>query len=298
MSDEWTVVTRAALAPFAPDWRSIERGQSEGRFHQLQHGIWLVGERATGVEGWKQDVAAAAATGGRIAGQTAAALYSLDGFDPGLVPIELNVPRGSAARRPGVRVRRMLEDARTVNRITVTGPAETLVDLAADLRPRPGCAAATKRLDAFDLVELAVECALHNELVTIADLRAIARRAGNRPGAQVLREVLAQRPDELTPTESYLETRGVQVLRDAGLPTFDRQVQIGPYRVDLGRDHVVIEFLGEEWHHDRTSADFQRIRWLQTQEHLVVLPVVFGDVEHRTQGFVGDVRAALATRPT
>ena len=50
----------------------------------------------------------------------------------------------------------------------------------------------------------------------------------------MLVEVLARRSDQ-PPTESYLETRVVQVLRDAGLPTFDRQVELADEEGFIGR---------------------------------------------------------------
>ena len=178
--------------------------------------------------GWHHQVAAAWARRpeGAICGEAAAALYGLDGFDPG-VSFETQIdPRVSHAQ-PGVRRHRLLQDSVDFDGIHVTAIEETLLGLGARLRPRPGCAAARQHLESIDLVELATECALHLGLTTVDSLTELLVRAPrNRPGRGVLALVLRQRPPGAPPTESYLETRCVQVLRAAALPDFQRQIEL------------------------------------------------------------------------
>jgi hypothetical protein len=118
----------------------------------------------------------------------------------------------------------------------------------------------------------------------------------------VLGQVLRRRPCGAPATESYLETRGIQVLRSAGLPTGPRQVEVrddGAYvgRVDLLLgERVVVEFDGRAFH-DLDPATFSgdRRRWTKLEElgYLVAI-FTFEDVEHRPDVVAGQVRALLA----
>lgn len=62
---------------------------------------------------------------------------------------------------------------------------------------------------------VAVESALRHRLTTEDELLELLASCGpNRAGAKTLEAVLERRPYGAPPTESYLETRGVQVLRN------------------------------------------------------------------------------------
>jgi hypothetical protein len=192
----------------------------------------------------------------------------------------------------------LLEAPERVGGVWCTSPGETLLGLAADLAPRPGCAAARRSLPVVDLVELALEAALRRDLVTLPGLVDLCAAAdGRRPGRDVLLSALARWPDQ-PPTESYLETRVVQVLRDAGLPEFDRQVELvddaGPIgRVDLHRAGVVIEALGKAWHVPTVDPDDFRSSRLSSAGHLV-LPLTFPHVESKPAHVARAVSSALA----
>lgn len=192
-----------------------------------------------------------------LARASAAALWRLDGFDSGLLPIELNAPRRSSGERR-VQVRRSvpLEPPDRIDGLPVTGIAQTLVEL--------GSTTTDSSMDALDRVELAVECAFHRRLIGIATLEELADAAARRRGTRVLRAVLARRPVGAPPTESYLETRMVQVLRRHGLPEPERQVEIRDRagfvgRVDLLVGSVVIELHGGQ-HNGAAAIDADRLR--------------------------------------
>ena len=90
-------------------------------------------------------------------------------------------------------------------------------------------------LEATDLVELALESALRMGAVTESDLLALVRTlAPQRAGLAVLDEVLQRRGAGVPATESYLETRAVQVLRSGGLPTAVRQYIVRTRLTELG----------------------------------------------------------------
>lgn len=118
-----------------------------------------------------------------------------------------------------------------------------------------------------------------------------------RPGRATLAAVLQQRPAGAPATESYLETRCVQVLRRPGLPEFDRQVELsddgGPIgRVDLFCRGVVLELVGARWHLDHFDRDHRRYARLAAAGYHL-LPFTFNDVEHRSH-HVTSSAAALA----
>ena len=138
-----------------------------------------------------------------------------------------------------------------------------------------------------DQVELALETALRRGDTSVERLRAVLRSCGaRREGASVLRAVLDRRPDGAAATESWLETRKVQVLRNAGYPDPERQVRIDDERgvligrVDLLLGRIVIECDGREFHDD-FEAD--RARWaaLHAAGYLV-MPVSFRRLEFET----------------
>jgi very-short-patch-repair endonuclease len=88
------------------------------------------------------------------------------------------------------------------------------------------------------------------------------------------------------------------VLRDAGVPTFARQVEVadraGPIgRVDFLRGPVVIEVVGRRWHLDRFDGDHRRYARLAALG-LHVLTFTFDDIELRPGHVVSTTGDALA----
>ncbi|MEZ5234259.1 MAG: hypothetical protein R2749_16365 [Acidimicrobiales bacterium] len=266
---------------------------------RVGRGLYRIGPRPDGDLGWWQDAAIACARhpDAVLHGQAAAAALELDGFEPG-VPITVAVPPAASGRG---NVRRLVELAPpvTVHGLPVSSAGQTLVDLGAGLTPRPGCAAAAEPLAAIDLVELALECALRRGLTDLEVLDALLRRASrSRPGRSVLTAALRRRPADAPPTESYLETRVVQQLRSAGLPTFDRQIALHDAdgfigRVDLFLDPVVIEVVGMRWHLDRFDADHDRYGRLANAGYHVI-PLTFRHIERQPGHVARKVRLALA----
>ena len=197
---------------------------------------------------WRGDLLAACWAGGfraHASHRSAAALWKLPGGSR--VFAEVTCPRWRRARHAGLFVHETKasdpRDVVLVESIPVSTPSRTLLDLGAVRGRRT--------------VELAVEAALHRRIVTLGELREVLRRLGRpgRNGAGVLRSVLAVRDPGATPTESPMETRVLQVLRDHGLPEPQRQFVIrrdGCFiaRVDLAYPQwrIAIEYESFEWH--------------------------------------------------
>ncbi|MFN0027749.1 MAG: hypothetical protein ACKV2O_11320 [Acidimicrobiales bacterium] len=217
-----------------------------------------------------------------VARSAAAALWGLDGFEPP-VPLLANVARSSGIRHPAVRRVAPLEPVATISGFDVTGVAQTLVELGVGLTARQGAINDRARLRPDELVELAVESALHLGLVKECELLDVLAGCGNRrAGAGVLQAVLERRPYGAPPTESYLETRGMQVLRNGGVEPGQRQVEIrdrrGRYlkRVDVVLDGwLIVEFDGEAYHDPERD---RALRSAFTAAGYLVLPFDFEQV--------------------
>jgi very-short-patch-repair endonuclease len=168
--------------------------------------------------------------------------------------IEISTPVPSDRRRRGIKVHRRKslrpEDVGTFERIPVTSPVQTLIDLA-------------PRLDRLAL-ERAINEADKYDLVYPPGLRrALASRAGE-PGVRILRNVLDRRTFRLTREE--LERRFLPLAREAGLPVPLTKQIVNKFEVDFYWPdlRLVVETDGLRYH--RTPAEQAQDR-LRDQVH-------------------------------
>ena len=274
--------------------QAIAAGASRaGIYRRVETGAWerLPTPRtfrlARYASSWQQQIWAAVLWGGErsaISHRAAAALYGLDGCDPG--PVELTVDAGASCRARGLRVHQSqwhCVETRTVGGLRVTAPERTLVDLA--------------RTVSLDFLDDVLESALRLGLTTPERLRS---RLGSRPGSAALREILARRGAG-RPRGSRLEGRFLRVLRDAGLPRPTRQheVRIGSarYFIDFAYPElrVAIELDGLAKRTSRRAVD----RELARQNAMVldgwtVLRFTWSDVTERPDRVVDGVLRAVA----
>jgi very-short-patch-repair endonuclease len=158
---------------------------------------------------------------------SAAALLRIRPEMPG--PIDVVVPVHVARRRPGIRLHRRaglgspVEDSSrwpmsgTVDRIPITGPVPTLVDLAMCLPTAE--------------LEGAVNQASHRDLVDPESLREALDSMPPRPGVARLRRLLDR--DTFVLTDTRLEQLFLPLARAAALPLPQTQVWLNDYRVDF-----------------------------------------------------------------
>lgn len=224
---------------------------------------------------WRGDLLAACWAGGFRAyasHRSAAALWGLAGGRKDIV--EITCPRWRRARHDALVVHETKAfhhvDIVDADRIPVTTPARTLVDLGAVCRP--------------SVVEMAVDRALNRELLNRDDLERALRRLGRqgRNGVGVLRSILRQRGSTIGKTASDMETRVLQVLRRHGLPTPELQYEIAREGVVLERAdaaypqwRLAIEYDSDEFHtgvqqrrrdSDRRN-DLIHVDWVQITAH-------------------------------
>ena len=216
--------------------------------------------------------------------ESAAALW---GIRPDLRgDIEVSLPFPGDRRRPGIRVhrRRALEvaDITTFDRIAVTTPVCTLIDLAARLTPAD--------------TERAVNQADKLDRVDPEALREALSEADARPGVGRLKRILDYRT--FTMTDSMNEQRFLPIARKAGLPKPQTQQWVNGFRVDfywpdLG---LVVETDGLRYH--RTPAQ-QAEDCIRDQIHAAaeLVPLRFTRAQVRFEPLhVQHVLAAVAAR--
>jgi very-short-patch-repair endonuclease len=246
----WTQALECGLTP-----KGIEHRLKAGRWRRLRRGVYtLIGAPAT----FERDVMAAVLAGGSGAlatGRTAAALFRLDGVERKV--LEIVVPQRRQPRIVGVSVHRSdvpRTDATEIDRIPVTTPARTLIDLA--------------RVVHENVLEDALDGAVRRKLVDprLLEERLEQMTRNGRTGAGVLLRLVRKRT-VFNVAGSLWENKVRRVLTRAGLPEPVRQFVItderGDFvaRVDLAypENRIYIEYDGGQ-HADprQRAADLER----------------------------------------
>ncbi len=276
------VVTRRQLLGLGMHRQAIDHRIASGRLSAVHAGVYAVGRPELGRLGELMAAVLACGQGTVLSHAAAAELW-------GMRPqqgLEVTVPPGRRARRPGIVVHRAelaAEHETTRHAIPVTTPARTLVDVSPQL-PKDHLERAVNEADRLDLIDPE---ALREELELFAGLTGVAK----------LRTLLDRRT--FTLTDSQLERRFKPIARAAGLPTPETQVRLNGYRVDfywpaLG---LVVETDGLRYH--RTAAQ-QTAALRRDQAHFAagLLPLRFSHAQVRWEpGYVeAMLRRAVARR--
>jgi hypothetical protein len=173
--------------------------------------------------------------------------------------IELSVPMSRVRRRPGLRIHRRagLEagDVGSCDRIPVTSPARTLIDLAV-------------RCDRL-AVERMVDEADRLDLIHPPALRAELERCAGDPGVARLRIWLDRRTFRLT--RSHLERLFLPLAERVGLPLPQTKAWVNGFEVDFLWPGLRLVVEADGLRHHRTPAQ-------QTRDHL-------RDQAHAAAGF-------------
>ena len=138
-------------------------------------------------------------------------------------------------------------DTRVLDRIPVTSPARTILDLAAVLPPH--------------LLERVVAEAQARRLVREGDLVDQLHRHPCRPGTPALRNLIElERGPALTRSEA--ERRLLRLVRAAGFRSPGTNVRVGPYEVDFlwRAERIVVEIDGFRFHSSRAAFERDRER--------------------------------------
>lgn len=238
------VIARTQLLAAGVADRTIYRLVAKGQLHRLHLAVYAVGHTAPAP--LTEETAALLACGDHVvlSHQSAAQLWKLLPAGGGLIHVTIRGRNG--ARPSGVRLHRTDSlsrgEVRILERLPVSSPLRTLIDIAPSLDART--------------FERAVEQALIQRLVTERQLAAAAASSDGRRGAARLAALLeAQR--EPANTRSKAEERFRSLIRAAQLPEPKVNVRVHGYLVDfywpgLG---VVVEVQGYKFHSGRTAFE-------------------------------------------
>lgn len=192
----------------------------------------------------------ASGRGAAISHRSAARMWGLLAVDGG-DEVEIVVPRPRAPTRPGIRARRRKglgdRDITARDRIPITTPARTLLDVAAILTPHR--------------LEQAVAEAQVQRLVDRRALTDQLHRNPRRAGTRALRSLL-EVDGGTAPTRSDAERRFLELVRAADLPLPAVNTRIGRFEVDFlwPNERLVVEVDGYAYHSHRRAFERDRAR--------------------------------------
>lgn len=224
-----------------------------------------------------------------VSHRAAAALWRLDGIEPG--PIEVSSTRFRHSPR-GLTLHRTDKlpscDVTTLPPFRITTVSRTLLDLGAVLE--------------IEKVEAAFDDALRRRLTTLSRLHWRLDELGipGRRGVATLRQLMAGRRSSEPVPESTLERRVLSLLSDSGLPAPARQFEVKEKgkviaRIDFAYPEALeIEADGYRYHSGRAvwQRDLERRNAL-TVRGWRVLHVTWEDIASRPKEVAEKVHRAL-----
>jgi hypothetical protein len=245
--------------------QALKAGLSTGQIRQrVRSGVWAVARpRVYAIAGapvtWAQTVAAVALSlqpRAWISHATAGRLWGFPGVDHDHLDVVVDLDR--RIRMEGVRPHRsgalFTADLARDQRIPVTSPERTLVDLSAGVAPAP--------------LGRILDDSLRRRLIRLDRLRLCVARLAKAPGRRptVIQDLLAARLPGYDPGDSDLETRVLRLLVGAGLPAPVQQYRVRlagrTVKLDLAYppERLAIELYGWEFHGSRSAFDDDRAR--------------------------------------
>lgn len=230
------MVATSQLADLGFDKDDIRRRVNSGRLHPYHRGIYaLVPKAALPPLAAEQAALLAIGPGAVLSHRTAAAMWGVARRDP--TTVDVIAPR-QRRNRPGIRVHRSADlttrDVRTKERLTLTSPYRSILDLAPELSARE--------------LEYAVSQALSAKLITDAEARTLI--------------------DEPTITRREAERRLKALIKNAGLPTPQMNVAVAGWEVDFSWPDklVAVEMNGFRFHGHRQAFEDDHRKVLALQQ--------------------------------
>ncbi len=292
MAESNGVITRAEAMALGMASATLTEWVRVGHIRRVGHGIYVL----PGVLMEQKTLlgAATVALDAVVSHESAAWLHGLDHIDPRLVTVTVPVRRSN--RFEGVVVHQStdltLEETTTIDRLPVTDPSRTVIDLAATTRTR------TLAM----ILDQAVRRGLASYEGVSSRLEATARRG--KPGVKRLRGVLGTRLGKPFSSDSALETKVLTLIESAGLPAPSTQFRPEWLRSVNGRidlayraEQIVIECDSRRFHGSPEAFQLDRRR-----DNLAILagwlPLRFTweDVTKRPSYVVSTIRTALSQR--
>lgn len=246
------MISRAQLLELGVHPQAIKHRVSTGRLHPVRagggvwRGVYAVGTPELTQRGRWMAAVLCCGGGAVLSHASAAELWGIRRTRARTVHV--SVPRNGARSRPGLRVHHRstlrAEDATRRDRIPVTSPARTLIDLAPHL--------------SAPHLERAVNEADNHDLIDPEALRAAVVARAGVAGVAALRRLLDARTFALTRSE--LERRFLPLARRAGLPKPATQVYVNGFEVDFHWPELGLVVEADSLRYHRTAAEQARDR--------------------------------------
>jgi very-short-patch-repair endonuclease len=243
------VVSRRQLLQLGVSPDKVDGRVRAKRLQPLYRGVYRVGPV---VAQYAHEMAAILACEGLavVSHRSAAALWRLLPHRRGAGPVAVILPRSDHGRRPNIEPHRMRalpgDEVTKLDRIPITTPARTLLDIAGAVNSRE--------------LERALAEAFVNGLANRSAMLTLLSRHPRRPGTRGLRALLG--PGQPALTRSEAEERFLTLIRKARLPAPEANVTIGDYQVDFfwRAERFVVEIDGFAFHSsvDRFEGDRRR----------------------------------------
>jgi very-short-patch-repair endonuclease len=225
--------------------RMIRRLVEDGWLHRLHRGAYAVGHTRLSVKARWMAAALACGPDAVLSHAAAAALHELR-----TAPTRIDVTAPRAV--PGIRSHRSRslrpEDCTTIDGIPVTSIGRTLLDEAETLP--------AQRLRTM------LEAAQRQELLDDRELNALLARTNGHRGITPLRTGLNALHEQAPSTQSELERRFLELVREAGLPEPQTNVVVDGYVVDCfwPEYNLVVELDGYAFHKSWRSFEDDRAK--------------------------------------
>jgi very-short-patch-repair endonuclease len=244
------LVARAQLLGAGMAAHAVDRRVKDGTLRPVHRGIYRVGPI---VAPYTREMGAvlACGPGAVLSHRSAAALWGMLPRPARSSPVEVTLPRGDRGLRPGIQAHRLrgLEpgDCTTLERMPITTPARTLLDLAS--------VAASREL------ERALAQVERRELVRPGELLSLVTRHRRRPGTPALLALLGMDAPPAW-TRSEAEERLLALIGKGQLPRPEVNVRVEGYEVDFlwRQARVVVEVDGFAFHASEKRFENDRRR--------------------------------------
>jgi very-short-patch-repair endonuclease len=277
------VVARRQLLDAGLTGRQVKLRLRSGRLHEVHRGVYLVGHTVSTAHGRDMAALLACGEGAVLSHRSAAAIWDLLPY-PASAPAWVTVPPERSAARPGIRIHRAAvprADLRRRERIPLTSPPRTILDLAA-------------QLGLEDLERLVAE-AEYRRLASVGELLDQLERNPSKRGSAGLRLVLGL-PGGPSRTRSPAERRMLRLLRKAGLTGYELNRRIHGFEVDVlwPELNFAVEIDGYQAHSGRLAFERDRLKVATLKAHgLDVMPVTPRQLREDPGGVVARLLAAL-----
>ena len=199
---------------------TIKRRTADRRLQRLHRGVYAVGHTRTTIHGRWMAAVLALGPDAVLSHREAAALWALRASNR--ASIDVTVARTSRRRRKRITVHRTgqlhPEDRTRRQGIPVTSVARTLLDLA--------------EIVSSTQLQRAYEEAARLGVLDTKAVTALLARSNGRHGVAALRSMLEYDPTPVLDSKSELESRFLDVVRDAGLPLPQLNVLVEGFLVD------------------------------------------------------------------